>query len=674
LYVPQKNSQNNNSRNPLKRKAHRKAYPRKLKNLFIRKAILWRKYKSRKTKKRKNAYSNIANKCKNLLAKFESDAENEILRSCDLGKFYKYVNSKLSSKSGVGPLKNEIGEYIFTPEEKGKILNDYFSSVCTVDDGLNPSIPGLVSPKSIEVVTFSQGDTFAILKKLKSSLSAGPDGYPPLFFKNLAGCLAKPLTMLNRTIFSFEELPLAWRAALVTPVFKKGCSSNVSNYRPISLTCVACKIFETTVKNCMLKFLMENDLISRAQHGFIAGHSTNTNLLESLNDWTINLKNGHQTRIAYVDFTKAFDTVCHNKLLVKLAQYGIAGPLRKIIKSFLTNRTQQVVVDGVKSHSAYITSGVPQGSVLGPLLFVIYINDLADIFPEGVISKLFADDAKLYTEIRTSDDIDNLQFSIDKLSAWAETWQLEISISKCSAVDISLRNKEESFCDNIIEGVELITVKEVTDLGVKFDSKLTFTPHVSQIVAKAKQRLFLLFRAFHTRESAPLLIAYKSYILPIISYCSSVWSPSQLGDVYAIESVQRLFTRRLLGLEKLSYDARLKVLQIPSLELRRLRADLLMCFKIVNGYIAGPPENYGLHTVVNRSTRGHDKKLFCDHTRVEPRRNYFGNRIIGPWNSLSAEIVNAPSIAVFKRLLLSWNFSKFLQLNFDNFEDSLIGF
>ena len=118
---------------------------------------------------------------------------------------------------------------------------------------------------------------------------------------------------------------------------------------------------------------------------------------------------------------------------------------------------------------------------------------------------------------------------------------------------------------------------------------------MSQIVAKAKQRLFLLFRAFHTRESAPLLIAYKSYILPIISYCSSVWSPSQLGDVYAIESVQRLFTRRLLGLEKLSYDARLKILQIPSLELRRLRADLLMCFKIVNGYIAGPPENYGGH-------------------------------------------------------------------------------
>ena len=108
-----------------------------------------------------------------------------------------------------------------------------------------------------------------------------------------------------------------------------------------------------------------------------------------------------------------------------------------------------------------------------------------------------------------------------------------------------------------------------------------------------------------------------------------------------------------MGLEKLSYDARLKVLQISSLELRRMRADLLMCFKIVHGYIAGPPENYGLHIIVNRSTRGHDKKLFRDHTRVEPRRNYFGNKIIGPWNSLSAEIVNAPSITVFKRLLLS---------------------
>ena len=304
--------------------------------------------------------------------------------------------------------------------------------------------------------------------------------------------------------------------------------------------------------------------------------------------------------------------------------------MQQIIKSFLSNRTQRVIIEGIKSDSVDITSGVPQGSVLGPLLFLVYINDLADIFPDNVISKLFADDAKLYTEIKTSSDIDNLQFSIDALSTWAETWQLKISISKCTALDISLKNKTDSYCDNTIQGTVLKTLEEVIDLGVKFDSKLTFTPHISQVVAKAKQRLFLLFRAFQTREIAPLLTAYKSYILPIVSYCSSVWSPHQLGDIYALESVQRLFSRRIWGLEKLPYNARLKLLKIPSLELRRLRADLLLCFKIIHGLIAGPPQNYGLIITTNKVTRGHDKKLFLGHSRVEARRNYFGTRVIEP--------------------------------------------
>lgn len=275
----------------------------------------------------------------------------------------------------------------------------------------------------------------------------------------------------------------------------------------------------------------------------------------------------------------------------------------------------------------------------------------------GITLKLFADDAKLYAEIKTGDDVDDLQLCIDNLSIWAAEWQLNISISKCASIDIG--KIDNYFCENMIEGEVLKSVSELKDLGVIIDNKLTFTAHITETVAKAKQRIFLLFRTFYTRDRAPLLAAYKSFILPLVSYCSSVWSPYLLGDVAAIESVQRLFTRKLSGLEKISYQERLKILKLPSLELRRLRADLLLCFKILNGYVSGDLTSYGL-VFSKTSTRGHNQKLFIDHTKVEARRHYFGNRIVKPWNSLSLEVVNATSVKIFKKSIANCDLNKYL--------------
>ena len=237
-------------------------------------------------------------------------------------------------------------------------------------------------------------------------MSAGPDGFPSIFFLNLASVLAKPVAMLSDFCFDYGALPKIWKSAVVTLIYKNGVSSSVENYRPISLTCITCKVFETVVKDCMISFLQRHGLINSAQHGFLAGHSTCTNLLQSLNDWTISVKNGNCTRVAHVDFSRAFDSVCHPKLMLKLRGYGFEGPLLTIIKSFLDMRIQCVNINGAHSHSKFMISGVPQGSVLGPLLFIIYINDIVDIFSNNIVSKYFADDAKLYTEVITGDDID----------------------------------------------------------------------------------------------------------------------------------------------------------------------------------------------------------------------------------------------------------------------------
>jgi ribonuclease P/MRP protein subunit RPP40 len=339
----------------------------------------------------------------------------------------------------------------------------------------------------------------------------------------------------------------------------------------------------------------------------------------------------------------------------------VHGTLLNIIKSFLCDRNQCVVVNNAKSDYCKMTSGVPQGSVLGPLLFILYINDLKDIFQNQVVSSFYADDAKIYSEINNQSDVIDFQASLDILGSWAKTWQLCISSAKCSIVDIALRDDPEIFPGNMIDDNLIISSRSKIDLGIQIDSKLKFSCHVSDVVSRAKQRVFLLFRSFSTRVIQNLLKGYVCYVLPLVSYCSQVWAPYLLADIYALESVQRLFTRRLPGLEKLSYSDRLRRLNLPSLELRRLWADLVLCYKIINGHVAGPMERYGLKFVTHkRDGRRHTMKLQGEFCRIDVRLHFFSERVVKPWNSLPVETVNASSVYDFKNKMKDFNFNAFL--------------
>ena len=265
-----------------------------------------------------------------------------------------------------------------------------------------------------------------ILRKLKINSAAGPDGLPPIFYNKASPSLIFPLSILFRTFFELHDIPSEWKHAIITPIFKKGAPSNPSNYRPIALTCTCCKIFESLIAAELLDFLKEHNLISKHQHGFLKRHSTNTNLLECLNDWTLSISNHKLVHIGYIDFQRAFDSISHPKLILKLSSYGISGNLLFWIKAFLLNRTQSVRVGSTMSHSCDVTSGVPQGSVLGPLLFNLFINDIADFFSNSTKIKMFADDLKLYTELST-DLNSQFQIHLDHISLWATTWQLGIS-------------------------------------------------------------------------------------------------------------------------------------------------------------------------------------------------------------------------------------------------------
>ena len=349
---------------------------------------------------------------------------------------------------------------------------------------------------------------------------------------------------------------------------------------------MACKLFEKIVKNHLLTYLEEHSFISKNQHGFLSNHSTTTNLLETLNDWTRALEQHQFVKILYIDFEKAFDRVSVPKLLYKLKAVGVSGNLFSCLESFLTHRTQAVRVGEALSDFLPVESGVPQGSVLGPFLFLLFINDLPDVVEGTTKTKLFADDLKAYDLFNVLDANEGFQLTINQIIEWSESWQLKLSTSKCGSLLIIGNLKYDDGQELVINDAKLCHFKSVKDLGVIVDNRLCFGEHIDSIVCKAKQRMYLVFKSFKNRDVNLMVFAYKVYILPLIDYCSPIWSPFKLHDIDRIEKVQRSFTKKLAGLKLLSYSERMLICNLPSLELRRLWSDLILCFKIVHKHIA----------------------------------------------------------------------------------------
>ena len=356
----------------------------------------------------------------------------------------------------------------------------------------------------------------------------------------------------------------------------------------------------------------------------------------------------------YLDFQKAFDKVPHKRLLKKLHAYGIRGQVYEWIKEFLNKRQQRVTINGSKSDWRNVTSGIPQGSVLGPVLFLVFINDFPDVIE--VLLKLFADDAKVYNIISSLNDVQPLQRSVNNAGVWSIDWEMLFNIKKCHQLHVGHNETGYTYTMQTHYGTHPIEkVANEKDLGVIIDSKLTFRDHITSKINLANRNLGIIFRTFTFLDTEIFLTLYKSLVRPHLEYATVVWSPLYKKDRIAIENVQRRATRLVRACKNLSYPERLRKLGLPTLEYRRQRADMVQVYKILNDIDKVDKAKLFSMATYNR-TRGHPLKLFKERPRLNVRANSFSNRVTNTWNQLPEDIVMAPSLNAFKgRLNKYWS-------------------
>ncbi|BHF84681.1 hypothetical protein SprV_0902783200 [Sparganum proliferum] len=371
--------------------------------------------------------------------------------------------SRLKIKDSVAVLKDDNGVQITENSEKTEMLGQYFASVFTRETEFRShSASNAVETAGpvLDSILFPTAVVERELKNLKEAKCSGPDNIPAKFLKELANELSKPLAHIFRSSFELGRLPSEWKTANIFPIYKGGARTNANNYRPVSLTCICCKIMEAIVKKATMKFLEQGHLLSDLQHGFRQNRSCLSSLLLSTEQWTRALDEDGRVDVIYTDFKKAFDSVPHKRLIYKLSEIGIRGRLLTWITEFLTGRSQTVCIEASTSTPTPVLSGVPQGSVLGPLLFLVYINDCVDDLGWSAI--LFADDVKLWRPIRSDADRYALQDSLNRLNSWSARWLLNFNVDKCVVLRLRTRrtSKEDDSFQYVLDGQPLSNVVE----------------------------------------------------------------------------------------------------------------------------------------------------------------------------------------------------------------------
>ena len=649
-----------NSSNWKKKSSWQRPISKPLKQLINRKHRLWRRFQETKSPAVETVFKSVRNKVRAESRKLQKLEEQNIAKACKNNpkKFWQFVKSKTKNRCNVSNIhmKSSDGERVLTEDlDKCDAFADFFSKIYTNEPFCEfDPIPRVMLSNSSDALEITETAIYKKLDLLKIDKSPGPDNIHPRVIYELRSQLCPAFKIIFQLSLNTGHIPDEWKRSIVSVLHKKGNKSSISNYRPISLTCIVCKIMESLIRDQLMEYFLNCNLFSNKQFGFIKGRSTTLQLLNVVDKWTSYLEHGGQIDVIYMDFEKAFDKVPHKRLLSKLESYGVNIEIIKWIEGFLQDRTFSIRINGVFSDWCRVLSGIPQGSVLGPLLFVIFINDLAINFDSDGELYLFADDGKLFRHVKDMTDSIVLQRLCQDFYNWSERWLMKLNIDKCKIISISRNAVSQKYTYGFQtinnEFVELDHVSCIEDLGITVDDKLSFDSHISGKVCKAFQMLGVINRNFKLLDKDTFILLYKSLVRTSLEYGHSIWNPSRVSYISDIEKVQKRATKMVHTCKHLSYVERLKFLQLPTLKFRRIRGDMIEAYKILN-------YKYDARVVpilcknVSTRTRGNSLKLNVERSKYNLRKFSFTPRIVNIWNSLPDCVVTADSVNVFKNEL-----------------------
>jgi len=589
-------------------------------------------------------FKRLRNRLKNLVTAKHRDYITKLTDNLNRKPkaFWNLLGSR--SKSRSSPDLIIVGNKDITnPIEKATTFNNYFASIFSKWD-TNKQIPvvPINEDPNLSSMTLTEEEVKRELDGVDITKAPGPDGIPTRILKDCAENLLTPLTYLFNLSLNSATVPQEWKRANVVPVFKKGDPTQTNNYRPISLLPIISKILERLIYNKIIPFIRPK--LTNMQHGFLARCSTSTQLLTVFSRINNILDTRTQTDVIYFDLSKAFDSVPHAPLLLKLKSFGINGKLHAWFSSYLSNREQRVTLDGNTSEWLPVTSGVPQGSILGPLLFLIYINDLPDYLAPDTLCAIFADDTKIFRPIESEDDTRQLQQDINNINEWGEKWGLTFNKQKCKSLSI-IGTQDVIIHQYSIGNHSLERVDEMNDLGLIITSNFRWNVHITTCTKKAERQLWLIIRTlgFHSPQKAKLQ-TYISMVRSIIEYGSVVWNPKFKHNIYDIESIQRKATNYILNNppyyspNHIDYRDRLIQLKLLPTSYRREILDIIFFLKCLHGKTCFNISEYVSFVNRDRGTRTRqaelNTRLQINRTNLDSTAHFYPYRITKIWNAL----------------------------------------
>lgn len=598
-------------------------------------------------KRRGQIELDIRDSLKEEAIKKEADVINKI--KSNPRAFFTYAKKKSKVITNIGPLLDKNNKLQSDPTKMSNILQDQYKTAFSDPDSGQKDQP---QPDTSHVpdfsdISFSEEDIIKAINELGINSAPGPDKIPAKVIKECKEELAPALVILWRRSLDSGLIPEDLLSQTIIPIFKKENKSQASNYRPISLTSHFIKIFERILRDKLIDHLEENNLITPQQHGFRRYRSTLTQLLHHFDLILQILEANVNADTLYLDLSKAFDKVNHQILIHKLEQMKITGKILNWIRSFLTNRKQIVVVNGHKSTSAKVESGVPQGTVLGPALFIIYMNNVTE-YLRNIIIQLFADDSKITTAIANLSDRTKLLNALKALLDWTSHNSMKFNEQKFQLLQIGSDDtlKIPYQCNDIT----INKSETVRDLGVLVSEDFSFKPHIAEITDNAANFASWLLRTFSTREEDVMLLLLKTYLIPRLEYCSAAWNPHKINEIELLESVQRSFTSKIVNMEQLNYYERLAKLKLFSLQRRRERFQIIHTWKI---YKKLAPNDLNLKFHNHRlGTQADRLPLKGKSEKVRTlRHNFFSHSGPRLFNLVPGYIKSAKTIETFKKNL-----------------------